>query len=80
MSTAYETRRQRQLKLEGATENVLRHWLTGEVYEAPVRELQRRRPYRKGRRNLPTITNDQSGQLSPRTLTIAAGVVYSQYG
>jgi len=42
-----QRRHQRVLRSESAAASVIRHWLTGEVYEDPPREEQRRQPYRK---------------------------------
>jgi hypothetical protein len=71
MDELADARRRRKLKIESAAENVVRHWLTGEVYEDRVRELQRNRSkaaYRKTtikrpRDNLPTKRASASGHL-----------------
>ena len=47
MSELDDKRHERVLRTESAAANVIRQWLTGEVYVGPDRETQRRRPYRK---------------------------------
>jgi hypothetical protein len=60
---SYE-RHQRTLKYEGSVENVLRHWLTGEVYVAPPIQTQRRRKYRKTDRKIVTTSSESSRRIA----------------
>jgi hypothetical protein len=48
-------RLQRDLLLMAPEQRVLMHWLTGEVYNGPDRESQRRRPYRKTQAKRPRV-------------------------
>lgn len=61
-------RHQRILRTESAAANVIRHWLTGEVYRDEPVQHQRRRPYRKTSRtrghNLANRDDHTSGQVA----------------
>jgi hypothetical protein len=72
MDELAEQRHIRKLKIESAAESMIRFWLTGEYYEDPPKETQRRRKYRK---TWPQPAEKIQGTF-PEKLTGAAGELY----